>query len=317
MVFFSWRILNDLIPTDDILNLKGLKVPSRCHLCKNNQESSDHLFFRCNFAREVWNQLISNSNLNLLNVGWGNLKDSLRDWQEINLMPLPFIVAWFIWNARNKLKHEDSVSPFSFVAANCRAYLHKLINWKKFPQILKVMNKIDTQNPMVIKVRREKPPYPFIKINTDGSFTNKKAGIGGIFRDHTSKALLYFKAPYITEDALETEAAGLYWALKIAKDVKWLCFIAKVDSSHLVELITDTSSSPWHINQWIYRIKKIITEIKFQIKFNYREANRPANFLALEGSNLSHAVVSTIIPLPLQLLTQGDKLQIPYLRIQN
>ncbi|XP_020594068.1 uncharacterized protein LOC110034125 [Phalaenopsis equestris] len=316
MWFFSWRVLNDLIPTDDILKLKGVRGPSRCHLCNNNKESSDHLFFRCNFAREVWNDLISNSNLNLLNVGWGNLKDSLKDWKAINLMSLLFICAWFIWNARNKVKHEDSVTHSVAVAVNCQTYLHKLINWKKFPKILKAMTNIDTQHPMVIKVRWKKPPYPFMKRNTDGSFTNRKAGIGGIFRDHTGKVLLYFKAPYIAQDALETEAASLYWALKFATEVKWVCIIAEVDSSHLAELITATSS-PWHINQWIYRIKKIINEISFQIKFNYREANRPARFLALEGSNLSHVVVSTILPLPLQILTQGDKLQNPYIRIQN
>ncbi|XP_020599722.1 uncharacterized protein LOC110039106 [Phalaenopsis equestris] len=165
---------------------------------------------------------------------------------------------------------------------------------------------------MVIKVRWEKPPYPFIKINTDGSFTNRKSGIGEITQDHTDKVLLYFKAPYIAEDALEIEAAALYYA----KDVKWLCIIAEVDSSHLVELITATSS-PLGTATSGSIVNRITTEIKSQIKFNYREANRPANFLALEGSNLSHAVVSTIIPFPLQLLTQGEKLQIPYLRIRN
>ncbi|XP_020596976.1 uncharacterized protein LOC110036789 [Phalaenopsis equestris] len=236
------KILKDSAARNDILKLKGLKGPSRCHIFNNNQESSDHLFFWCNFAMEVWNKLNSNSNLNLLNVGWGNLKDSLRDWQEINLMPLPFIVAWFIWNARNKVKHEDSVSPSDSMATNCQSYLHKLINWKKFPQILKYMTNIDFKHSIVIKVRWEKPPHPFIKIKTDGNFTNKRAGIGGIFRDHTGKVLLYFKAPYIAEDALKTEAVALHWALKFAKEVKWNCIIAEVDSSHLVELVTATPS---------------------------------------------------------------------------
>ncbi|XP_020595736.1 uncharacterized protein LOC110035787 [Phalaenopsis equestris] len=183
------------------------------------------------------------------------------------------------------------------------------------------MTNIDPKHPMVVKVRWEKPPHPFIKINTDGSFTNKKAGIGGIFRDHTGKVLLYFKDPYIAEDAMETEAVSLYWALKFAKEVKWNCIIAEVDSSHLVELVTATPQAHKSVDlqnkEWIYRIKKLIIEIKLKITFNYREANRPANFLALEGSYLSHAVVSTTHPIPLQLLTQGDNLRIPYLRIHN
>ncbi|XP_020596212.1 uncharacterized protein LOC110036168 [Phalaenopsis equestris] len=157
-------------------------------------------------------------------------------------MSLPFIVACFLWNARNKVKHEDIVSSSDSVVANCQAYLHKLINLKNFPNLLKDMSNIDLKHPMVIKVKWEKPPHNFIKINIDGSFTNKKAGFGGFSRDHTGKVLLYFRAPYIAEDVLETEAAALYWALKFAKEVKWNCIIAEVDSSHLVELVTATSS---------------------------------------------------------------------------
>ncbi|XP_020599719.1 uncharacterized protein LOC110039104 [Phalaenopsis equestris] len=209
ILFFSWRVLNDLIPADDILKLKGLKGPLRCHLCKNDQESSDHLFFRCRFARDVWKKLTFNINLNLINVGWGNIKDSLKDWQAVNLMSPSFIIAWFIWNARNKVKHEDIGTNTDSVVSNCQAYLHKLISWKKFQKILKDLPNIELKQLKVIKVRWEKPRHPFIKINTDGSFTNKKACIGGIFRDHTGKALLYFKAPYIAPDALKTSCCTL------------------------------------------------------------------------------------------------------------
>ncbi|XP_020596218.1 uncharacterized protein LOC110036174 [Phalaenopsis equestris] len=277
MLLFSWRVLNDLIPTDDILKLKGLKGPSRCHLCNNDQESSDHFFFSCRFARDVWKNLTSKFNINLINVGKGNIKDNLKDWQKINLMSLPFIVVWFLWNARNKVKHEDmGINPDS-VVANCQAYLQKLISWK--------------------------------------NFTNKKAGIGVIFRDHTGKALLYFKAPYIAVDSLETKAIALYWAIKFAMEIQWNWIIAEVDSSLLVDLISKNLSPPWNIIQWMHKIKKIISEIKLQISFVYGEANKAANFLALEGSNSNHGEVSTSHPLPLQLLLQGDKLHIPYLRL--
>ncbi|XP_020597380.1 uncharacterized protein LOC110037141 [Phalaenopsis equestris] len=196
-------------------------------------------------------------------------------------MSLPFIVVWFLWNARNKAKHEDiGTNPDSVV-------------------------------------RWENPPYPFIKINTDGSFTNKKAAIGGIFRDHTDKVLLYFKAPYIVFDDLETKAIVIYWALKFAMEIQWNWIIAEVDSSLLVDLITENFSPPWHIIQWMHKIKKLIIDIKLQISFVFREANMPANFLALEGPNSIHAKVSTSPPLPLQLLLQRDKLHIPYLRLQT
>ncbi|XP_020596350.1 uncharacterized protein LOC110036283 [Phalaenopsis equestris] len=45
MSFFSWRLLHGFLPTDDILKLKGLRGPSRCGLCKSQEETIKHLFF--------------------------------------------------------------------------------------------------------------------------------------------------------------------------------------------------------------------------------------------------------------------------------
>ncbi|XP_020596544.1 uncharacterized protein LOC110036439, partial [Phalaenopsis equestris] len=144
-------------------------------------------------------------------------------------------------------------------------------------------------NIKIIKVRWERTSYPFIKINIDGSYTNKGADIGGIFKDHIEHTLLFYKAPYITKDALDTEPAALYSALKFSKENKWKWIFAEVESSLLVELLTIRISSPWHINQWIHKIKKLSLEIKIHFSFVYREANRSANFLAMEGANVEHA----------------------------
>ncbi|XP_020599588.1 uncharacterized protein LOC110038998 [Phalaenopsis equestris] len=200
---------------------------------------------------------------------------------------------------------------------NCWAYLNKLIHWRKFPRILQTTTYMGANQFKIIKVRWERPPYPFIKINTDGSYTNKRAGIGGIFRDHKGKTLLFHKAPYIADDALETEATALFWALNFAKKNNWQWILAEVDCSLLVELLNSKMSSSWNINQWIHRINKLSTESKIHFSFVFREANRPAIYLAIEGAHADHPEVSTTLSPSLQLLTQGDKLQIPYLRVQR
>ncbi|XP_020598596.1 uncharacterized protein LOC110038167 [Phalaenopsis equestris] len=209
MLFFAWRVLNNLLPTDDTLELKGLKGPSRCHLCNLDQDTRDHLFFRCNFAKEVWSRLTSHMNINLINIGWENITDCTKDWKGINLMLIPFVVAWFIWMVGNMAKHENRDASATWVMSNCWAYLNKLIHWRKFPMILQTTY-MGANHTKIIKVRWEIPPYPFIKINTDESYTNKRAGIGGIFIDHKGKTLLFYKAPYIADDTLETEAAALF-----------------------------------------------------------------------------------------------------------
>lgn len=51
MYFFNWCLMHDLLPTDDILKLCGIFLPSVCHLCKIDEESLDHLFFNCSFSK--------------------------------------------------------------------------------------------------------------------------------------------------------------------------------------------------------------------------------------------------------------------------
>ncbi|XP_020593394.1 uncharacterized protein LOC110033681, partial [Phalaenopsis equestris] len=109
ILFFSWRALNNLLPTDDILKLKGLKGPSRCHLY------------------------------------------CIKDWQEINLMPIPFIVAWFIWMSRNMAKHEEREASTTRAMINCLSYLNKLISWRKIPKILQTIPSMVANNIKIIK----------------------------------------------------------------------------------------------------------------------------------------------------------------------
>ncbi|XP_020591474.1 uncharacterized protein LOC110032248 [Phalaenopsis equestris] len=160
-------------------------------------------------------------NIILINIGWDNIFDCFKDWKGINIKPIPFFVDWFIWMARNMAKHEDRETSATWVMTNCWAYLNKLIHWRKFPRILQTTTYMGSNQFKIIKVRWERPPYPFIKINTDGSYTNKRADIGGIFKDHKGKTLMFYKAPYIVDDALETEAAALFWALNFAKKNNW------------------------------------------------------------------------------------------------
>ncbi|XP_020593294.1 uncharacterized protein LOC110033598 [Phalaenopsis equestris] len=70
MDFFSWIVLNNLIPTDDILMLKSLKEPSKCYLYQNSDETATHLFFQCDFSRKVWGSLTINFHINTINLGW-------------------------------------------------------------------------------------------------------------------------------------------------------------------------------------------------------------------------------------------------------
>lgn len=53
------------LTTRDKLRRWGLQVSDVCLLCNSAEEIRFHLFFRCNFARQVWNFFFSYSRLNL------------------------------------------------------------------------------------------------------------------------------------------------------------------------------------------------------------------------------------------------------------
>ncbi|XP_019416431.1 PREDICTED: uncharacterized protein LOC109327725 [Lupinus angustifolius] len=55
--FVTWRLYNNIMPTDENLKLRGMALPSICKLCWSTKESSAHLFFHCSFAKLIWSWL--------------------------------------------------------------------------------------------------------------------------------------------------------------------------------------------------------------------------------------------------------------------
>jgi hypothetical protein len=55
---FMWLALENKILTWDNCQKRNMQGPRRCNLCKNNEESLDHLFVNCPFTREVWKKLL-------------------------------------------------------------------------------------------------------------------------------------------------------------------------------------------------------------------------------------------------------------------
>nr|GEZ77055.1 RNA-directed DNA polymerase, eukaryota, reverse transcriptase zinc-binding domain protein [Tanacetum cinerariifolium] len=55
---FIWRFNLDRLPHRLNLSSRGMDIPSIGYpLCNANMESSDHLFFGCDFAKDIWNSV--------------------------------------------------------------------------------------------------------------------------------------------------------------------------------------------------------------------------------------------------------------------
>jgi hypothetical protein len=48
---FCWTLAHGKILTGENLAKRGIKGPFHCTLCKKSEETSQHLFLECNFAK--------------------------------------------------------------------------------------------------------------------------------------------------------------------------------------------------------------------------------------------------------------------------
>ena len=59
LICFIWLCLENRINTWDNLIRRGWVGPNRCCLCRNEEESVNHLLCSCPFAKDVWKQAFS------------------------------------------------------------------------------------------------------------------------------------------------------------------------------------------------------------------------------------------------------------------
>ena len=53
----AWMTMINRLPTKDRLKSWGMAVDGTCVLCKQEEESRDHLFFECLFSQKLWHEI--------------------------------------------------------------------------------------------------------------------------------------------------------------------------------------------------------------------------------------------------------------------
>ena len=156
-------------------------------------------------------------------------------------------------------------------------------------EIYKVNNSFISQQPQrkEIFIRWLPPPWPWCKLNTDGSCKNGwEAGAGGVLRDSVGHWISGFCMKIGESSVLMAELWGLFQGLTLAWDVGIKRLLVEVDSLGVTQMISKQVVVPNVFHALIIAIRDLLSR-NWQISIShiYREANSAADFMA----NMAHS----------------------------
>jgi hypothetical protein len=119
---FFWLLIENKLLVWENLQIRGWEGPNRCILCKQYNDSINHIFLQCNFIRSVWHHI--SLALNLATPWTGpNVPLCFRNWLGANKNHslLPVHLCWHVWNARNTTLFEERLPSIQRVVNNILA----------------------------------------------------------------------------------------------------------------------------------------------------------------------------------------------------
>jgi ribonuclease HI len=111
---FMWLALSNKVLIWDIWQKRSWQGPNRCSLCKENEETIEHLLMSCGYTIQAWKKV--EALIGLKDVWRGpTIEESLQQWSG-NLAvkrykALPLIITCRGWLARNSSLFDDQAIP--------------------------------------------------------------------------------------------------------------------------------------------------------------------------------------------------------------
>ncbi|PKU84839.1 Putative ribonuclease H protein [Dendrobium catenatum] len=171
--------------------------------------------------------------------------------------------------------------------------------------------------PNRILVRWIKPSSGYYKLNTDGAFSNLKAGVGGIIRDCRGNTIMAFAGPSVIRTACLAEILALKYGLNLCNTLGITNVWIELDAQTIIHYISGKGSANPLYLYIIREIKCLLYSFNFVLSHIHREGNAAVDFLADLGGNLNEFMEFTSTSLPPKLvgITHLDRVGMPYIRL--
>ncbi|CAA7035952.1 unnamed protein product [Microthlaspi erraticum] len=296
MKVFLWKIVQEALPLGENLLNRGIMENPCCVHC-GDLETTEHLFFHCSFAQEVWKLAPFSISIDpLLIQSFTSTLPIAKTW--ICLPPtgvgsgtlFPWIV-WALWKTRNQLIFEERT--FTPAETMIKATVEAK-EWQLAQLGINVIKKIYIPN------SRTRDPPNTIDCFTDGSWTEEHriGGLGWIFTRATGERLDQGQeAERFVSSPLMAEALAIRSALNHALEIGIACIHLKSDAQVLIRAISSQEqiSEIYGILFDINALASMFTSISFS--FISRSENSLADSLAKDAKSRLVALISQRDPL--------------------
>ncbi|CAN1131019.1 Putative ribonuclease H protein At1g65750 [Linum perenne] len=131
---FLWLASHKRLLTNEERSRRHLTNQVLCHRCSIHTESIAHVIYECDFALQVWRNILPGA------VEARSMEGSFDDWWKSMLldknMNISFgIIAWNLWKARNKSIFEGTKQSCTEISEQCRFWINLVLSSRKTNQL--------------------------------------------------------------------------------------------------------------------------------------------------------------------------------------
>ena len=224
-----WKIAHNIVPTKWLLITRIKKGDGICEVCKNDVETVSHLFWGCPLVSLLWSRVFCWWNLQIApaECTWHSLMMLFDRVHDTTLKPAWEITVaaslWVIWLSRNdttfrncRTKAEDRFSlvklrAFEWCVLAGIVPHHSFMQWCKNPALNSAQFMAHKKDLLLAHSFKKYEVVVF----TDGAFSPKSSGVGGLFLDSNLNILYVFSGPSKATSSLFAEYEAFMLACRV------------------------------------------------------------------------------------------------------
>lgn len=125
-VFITWLAMMGRLATWENLIKIGIMCDTVCCLCNKESETMTHLFFKCEFSAQVWNELLVWSGFQRLAAGWEEEKQFLftqcraKKGRQKLYRAIFAVAVYHLWIERNMRRFQEKFQEPAAIIRSCK-----------------------------------------------------------------------------------------------------------------------------------------------------------------------------------------------------